>query len=986
MEDPNSIPFEFEDCDAFLASLDDNNPSKQQQLQFQQQPPPNCYPPMHDYSSTAAASGNPQEMWTMNQQIPVQQTYVINQPSLEPSNFMVQPNSFYNGSGESLTSSPLSSPSMSIHSISDSDTTGDYLTGSLVYPQNQLTATNLQPAQPMTFNNAINGSNSTANTVTNNAITNTSNLDPSYSVLSSYHQVNSPYHSAGTDSSSGEPGTSPEDEYTYNDTGFQAASNQDASVKQEPSSPIDRSDKKGRQSKKLSSHKLLNEGKSSKVTKPKKEKTSHNMIEKRYRTNINDKILALRDCVPSLRCVVTGGPRPAEDLEGLTPASKLNKATVLTKATEYIMHLQKRNSLLVKELTETRHAQGRPMDMQLMMDLGGVPPGMPAYPQGHPGMPQQNNGYASKAMMMSMAGIMGAGLMSDGSDMQGLSSIPLFSFLSSASLGPINVKTLLVAFKFLLVAGTILFLIVPSLFDSASQKKTLDYSMNDDLNEYSLREMRKQTWLTNIRSFDIPSETFTSQLLAFFKNLVQALIINLVGMEGYEMVSSVFEKDQLNVKRVALARAIDAQLSGGDEGSASRGRLFYTFAKSFILPPTPSRYLTQSIHINVLCNDIYLLDSVGAYFSRYLWNKARSGAQEIPEDSEDDEVAIPKSIRSLLDSQNEPSESLEICQRLYNIAYGLPLSDGCLAGEDDEGYLSVVTDKSLRSIIDIYAALLANSLLHGVLVGVLERDKVDFSTLEFCSKFAPSRSIVARRVAIAEALLLGPKNALYAKNAMDLLKEELDQQDWISHELSTGISSSIGNPSRIVNHDTHPGSIHSGQAILEDEDEDDLTVSSSSSSIMSDESDSESITTERGEDVTFLTSAVKTTTTPFVVSQDSRLGIRCSLIACYLSRGITAPAFTLLQNVEINTLENIGLLGFVAMWKVLSEMHKQKSSVNRRKLEDLSAVARVWLGGNTGTQEGLSLNRLRELVGESVQMSKFFGGFECELDEGYGTQ
>jgi hypothetical protein len=40
-----------------------------------------------------------------------------------------------------------------------------------------------------------------------------------------------------------------------------------------------------------------------------------------------------------------------EDLEGLTPAHKLNKATVLSKATEYIRHLEKRNKRLADEVT-----------------------------------------------------------------------------------------------------------------------------------------------------------------------------------------------------------------------------------------------------------------------------------------------------------------------------------------------------------------------------------------------------------------------------------------------------------------------------------------------------------------------------------------------------------------------------------------------------------------------------------------------------------
>ncbi|TVY92221.1 Sterol regulatory element-binding protein, partial [Lachnellula willkommii] len=92
---------------------------------------------------------------------------------------------------------------------------------------------------------------------------------------------------------------------------------------------------------------------------PPVKKTAHNMIEKRYRTNLNDKIAALRDSVPSLR-IMTKSARgedtadDREELQGLTPAHKLNKATVLSKATEYIAHLEKRNKRLQEENVEQK--------------------------------------------------------------------------------------------------------------------------------------------------------------------------------------------------------------------------------------------------------------------------------------------------------------------------------------------------------------------------------------------------------------------------------------------------------------------------------------------------------------------------------------------------------------------------------------------------------------------------------------------------------
>lgn len=781
------------------------------------------------------------------------------------------------------------------------------------------------------------------------------------------------------------------------------------------------------------------DAKGNKISKPKKEKTSHNMIEKRYRTNINDKILALRDCVPSLRCVVNGTPRTSEELEGLTPASKLNKATVLTKATEYILHLQKRNAILLKELSDLRthrvdSTASSPNDMASTSVLGGLPPNiMSAYPnlQQDPRQGFNGNGFASKVMMCSMAGLMGAGLMGEGSDTQGLSVLPFTGIFTNFKVGTWDSSSILFGVKLSLILGTVLYVLAPSLFASSSkpeQSKTgfVEETLQQETDEsqslnFELSDIRKQTWLNNSRTLQLPTSSISSQVSAYFRTFAQILTLNVMGAEGYEMLFGSSNDEQLPMKRMALASAIDAQLCGGDDSDTTRSSLIYTLAQSFLLAPSTVRYFTQAMQINVLCHDTPVLDFIGSHFSAYFMNKARAAAaleeKKEQDDQQEDESELAQHITALLESNNVFNPRIN--QRLLNVAFGHPISEGCPLGDDDEGYASVVTDKSIRSAHDVLAALHANSLLHDVLLGILENDEIDFRKLELSARVSPPRSIVARRVAIAEALLLGPKDASYAKNAMEMLKEELNQQAWINKELSSfnaatsstapaSFGSAAGGTSDVpslpsstshsrsnshASHNTINTVTLSAGIVSEIDEEEEESLFSSSESIMSsaeeyveDQESEGSVSTERGDSVAFLSTSVKSSSIPFAVSQDSRLGIRFSLVMCYLGRNMTGPAFQLLQKVEINKLESIGLLGFVAMWKVLTEMYERKYTSSRHKLEDLSAIARIWLGGNIGSEEGIHLERLRYLVGESVSMSKFFGGFECELDEGYGTQ
>ncbi|KAJ1572792.1 hypothetical protein NDA15_004008 [Ustilago hordei] len=93
-------------------------------------------------------------------------------------------------------------------------------------------------------------------------------------------------------------------------------------------------------------------------------KVAHNAIERRYRNNINDRIAALRRAVPALGEIrprkTPSGRRSRkaqqeEDLvDGVPAATKLNKATILGKATDYIKYLKSRELRLASEVAGLR--------------------------------------------------------------------------------------------------------------------------------------------------------------------------------------------------------------------------------------------------------------------------------------------------------------------------------------------------------------------------------------------------------------------------------------------------------------------------------------------------------------------------------------------------------------------------------------------------------------------------------------------------------
>ncbi|KAH7040959.1 uncharacterized protein B0I36DRAFT_17329 [Microdochium trichocladiopsis] len=107
------------------------------------------------------------------------------------------------------------------------------------------------------------------------------------------------------------------------------------------------------------------------------ERAAHNDIERKYRTNLKDRISELRDAVPSLRAI----PEDPDDDSGAAASRstpKVSKGTILTKATEYIHQLERRNRSMEKKHEELCRR------LQAFEQLVGATPSGPTWqPQGY---------------------------------------------------------------------------------------------------------------------------------------------------------------------------------------------------------------------------------------------------------------------------------------------------------------------------------------------------------------------------------------------------------------------------------------------------------------------------------------------------------------------------------------------------------------------------------------------------------------------------
>lgn len=667
-------------------------------------------------------------------------------------------------------------------------------------------------------------------------------------------------------------------------------------------------------------------------------KTAHNMIEKRYRTNLNEKIAALRDSVPSLR-VMAGTSRiddDEEDLGGLAPAHKLNKATVLAKATEYIRHLEKRNKRLQEENDKLNNrlntfeklaTMGGNIRMQPQPSLNGARGTAPGS-----GVSGAGGGLMSRLMVGSLAGLMVAnGFQQDESGSRQLFApvIPI-EWLGSSSTAAASTSTHIfgLIFKLTLIFAAVAYVITPGFFDA---KEKIETKPMDSPNVFPAPSLasplkdRSHAWLTAIQTVWVPRHSVALELAALGLKAIKLSLRRLVGWDRYSMITGMTEEqEQARVKSWMIA--LDAQLAGGDVDS-NHSRILLTLLASWTLPATPARLMLNSLHVHILFFDLdYGLHRFSNWLSNLCWNEARK-AQEKATAVENSDDTIPENLSHLL--QLEACDVFDplIIQQAYNVAYNRETVGDCV----DNGIISVVKDVSIRSPLDALAAWYSSLVLQGALGACLKscknpdsRYRAIQNDLDIALRVAPPTSAAHVRALVAKSVLTKHDGEKYLLEALKIFEE-----DFKSHD---------GQQS---------GSVPQTAAT-----------------------------------VTPLNSAVTTTT-------DIRVALRCAMALTLVKKGSWDEAIRLFGDMDWQPQKtDLGLLGFVAAWRTLTvlvggpDTKWVTSKDTGDSVDRAAAMLRIWIGDKKIPKFGVSREDCKRVIDFCNSLQKRLAGLETDEDSG----
>ena len=671
-----------------------------------------------------------------------------------------------------------------------------------------------------------------------------------------------------------------------------------------------------------------------------------------------------------------------------------NVYQVLSKATEYINHLEKRNKRLLDENAaqkarlaafETLFRSGsmginpNPMNNTFQYPPDYVTPGhsptqepqgmMPVpddvrrlqvnmnpqiyqVPQEHYRRPMQqpnepngwqNGGYFGKLMVGTLAGLMvmegfSEAEQQDGStDSRGLFALPtqLLHSISRGVHNSFNVSLMgyhspasqtLYHFKSLLVIGALLYVFLPSLFNSnASKSKSGKEHSTTVVAAPSLAspiQVRRQAWLTAIQTVWVPRHNFLLEAAALCLKMLKLSMRNVVGAQGYAYITGITQQQEA-ARVKAWEIALDAQLAGGD-AEINMSRLTLTLLASGTLPDSPARLMLKALHIRVLLwevgnagfNGLYMFHEAAAKMARSKWNEARELQKLMLYTKENVGDALPDHLAVLLEQDCDEVLSDAISQRAYNLAWDLPTSRNSITSTTEMN--SVVDDFAIRSPLDAVAAWFSSTVLQRALTTTLASSPTStdaqepvLKDIELANLTAPIGSGAEMRALVARALIAMEKrgaNIAAALQAINHCKQE-----------------------------TEENSIH--------------------------------------------------TNTHFDSIPDIKMALRCAMAIAHLDR-FAVPSnpspyvhFTMRSFLPLNVFS---LLSFTAVFTLMERVHGHSLVRDscESQLEVVAGSLRMWIGGKDGEKSGLVTDLRVRLGGRCMDVTRDVIGM---VDAGYAS-
>lgn len=572
-------------------------------------------------------------------------------------------------------------------------------------------------------------------------------------------------------------------------------------------------------------------------------------------------------------------------------------------------------------------------------------------PQGMVGAPNgwQNGGrFFGKMMVGSLAGLMILEGVSeteqDGTEPngRGLFAIPaqLLTTLGTSLKRSTDIHLLgyhsstgqtLALLRIILVFGALLYVFIPSIFDTkpkaAANRKSQVTALGVAPPLASPIQVRRQAWLTAIQTIWVPRHNFFLEAAALCLKMAKLSLRNSIGWYGYSLLTGLSEQQEA-ARVKAWSIALDAQLAGGDV-AINKSRLILTLIASGTLPDTPALLMLKALHVRVLLleygkagfNGVFLFREFADKLARWKWNEAKQLQQLLSHttaasDGQTSEQ-LPSHLAALLEHDCEEVLNDVVAQRAYNLAFNLPTTHNATGSVD--GLDDVVDDFAIRSPLDAAAAWYSSLVLQRALAANLNdedagTDRV-LSDINVAIETAPIGSGAQTRALVARAIQFESQRGSDIASALKVLSS------------------------------SQPGG-----------------------------NDPES-------GPTLINAPISIASLP-----DLRMSLSCAIAIAHLHK-YPSPASPRGAYVIINSIRptELTLLGFTAAYELMQALmrHDKAATECGRVLENLAGSLRIWIGGKKGGESDLSRGTRARIVESCLAVTKHCIGMA--EDAGYET-